>query len=131
MEPELTRLATIDPETQGVRVKLAGGEYRGDDNEAKKKEAAAMIDFTCDPDRSGLEGLVTEEDSADADDEKRRRDENKSEDRSLQFKSFELGEDDTYVLKLDWRTRYACDDYQRGKQNNSNSWGFFTWMIIM
>lgn len=131
MEPELTRLATIDPETEGVRVKLAGGEFRGDDDEGKKKNAAAVIDFTCDPDRSGLEGLVTEEDSADADEEKRRRDE-KSRDGSLQFKSFELSEDDTYVLKLDWRTRYACDDYQRGKQpNNSNSWGFFTWMIIM
>lgn len=130
MQPEFTRLATIDPDTEGVRVKLAGGEFRGDDDEGKKKDAAAVIDFTCDPGRSGLEGLVTEEDSSDADEEKRRRDE-KSRDGSLQFKSFELGEDDTYILKLDWRTRYACDDYQRGKQNNSNSWGFFTWMIIM
>ncbi|KAJ5450272.1 uncharacterized protein N7458_006721 [Penicillium daleae] len=130
MEPEFTRLATIDPDTEGVRVKLAGGEFRGDDDEGKKKDAAAVIDFTCDPGRSGLEGLVTEEDSSDADEEKRRRDE-KSRDGSLQFKSFELGEDDTYILKLDWRTRYACDDYQRGKQNNSNSWGFFTWMIII
>ena len=129
MDPEFTRLATIDPETEGVRIKLAGGEYRGDDDEGKKKDAAAVIDFTCDPDRSGLEGLVTEEDSADADEKKRRRRE-ESKNRSLQFKSFEL-EDNTYVLRLDWRTRYACDDYQRGKQNNSNSWGFFTWMIIM
>ncbi len=129
MEPEFTRLATIDPETEGVRIKLAGGEFRGDDDEGKKKGAAAVIDFTCDPDRSGLEGLVTKEDSADADEKKRRRQE-ESKKHSLQFKSFEL-EDDTYVLKLDWRTRYACDDYQRGKQNNSNSWGFFTWMIIM
>lgn len=129
MDPEFTRLATIDPETEGVRIKLAGGEYRGDDDEGKKKDTAAVIDFTCDPDRSGLEGLVTEEDSADADEKKRRRRE-ESKNRSLQFKSFEL-EDDTYVLRLDWRTRYACDDYQRGKQNNSNSWGFFTWMIIM
>lgn len=129
MDPEFTRLATIDPETEGVRIKLAGGEFRGYDDEGKKKDAAAVIDFTCDPDRSGLEGLVTEEDSADADEKKRRRRE-ESKNRSLQFKSFEL-EDDTYVLKLDWRTRYACDDYQRGKQNNSNSWGFFTWMIIM
>lgn len=128
MDPEFTRLATIDPETEGVRVRLAGGEFRGDDNEGKKKDAAAVIDFTCDPDRSGLEGLVTTEDSADADEKKRRREESKN--RSLQFKSFEL-EDDTYVLRLDWRTRYACDNYQRGKQNNSNSWGFFTWMIIM
>ena len=129
MDPEFTRLATIDPETEGVRIKLAGGEYRGDDDEGKKKDAAAVIDFTCDPDRSGLEGLVTEEDSADADEKKRRRRE-ESKNRSLQFKSFEL-EDNTYVLRLDWRTRYACDDYQRGKQNNSDSWGFFTWMIIM
>ncbi|KAJ5682870.1 hypothetical protein N7462_006035 [Penicillium macrosclerotiorum] len=132
MEPELTRLAKLDPETEGLRIKLAGGEFAGDDNEAKPKKAGAIIDFQCDPDRSGLEGLVTEEDSSDVD-EKKRRDEGdeKTQKRSLQFKSFKLDDDDTYILKLDWRTRYACDDYQRGKINNSNHWGFFTWMIII
>ncbi|KAJ5491075.1 hypothetical protein N7539_002642 [Penicillium diatomitis] len=142
MEPKYTRLETIDPETKGVRVELAGGEFKGFDDEGKKKEAAAVIDFKCDPDRSGLEGLTTEEDSEEADsgsekERKRRRDEKaESSKRSLHFKSFELEKgdkdgDEEYILRLDWRTRYACDEYQRGKQENSSSWGFFTWFIII
>lgn len=109
---------------------MGGGEYRGAHNDGKAKDASAVIDFQCDPDRSGLEGLETEEDGS-----AKRRDEEEEEepsrDRSLQFKSFDHTEDDTYVLKLDWRTRYACDDYQRGKIDNDNHWGFFTWLIIM
>lgn len=112
-----------------MRVEMGGGEYRGDHNDKKPKEASAVIDFQCDPDRSGLEGLETEEDGS----AKLRRDEEvlPTRDRSLQFKSFDHTEDDTYVLKLDWRTRYACDEYQRGKLDNDSHWGFFTWLIIM
>jgi hypothetical protein len=110
---------------QGVRVELGGGEYKGDHNDEKAKDASAQIDFQCDPDRSGLEGLSTRDDS------KERRDEGGySSRRSLQFKSFDHTEDDKYVLKLEWKTRYACDDYQRDKIGSSH-WGFFTWMIIM
>lgn len=129
-DPKITRLSTIDAELQGVRVEMGGGEYRGEHNDGKAKEASAVIDFQCDPDRSGLEGLrTTEEDSEDA--KRRRREEESSRGSSLQFKSFDHTEEDKYVLRLDWQTRYACDEYQRGKLNNSSRWGFFTWLIIM
>lgn len=111
-----------------MRVEMGGGEYRGEHNDLKPKEASAVIDFQCNPDRSGLEGLTTAEEA------KRRRQDDEGETgrgRSLQFKSFDHTEDDTYVLRLDWQTRYACEEYQRGKLNNSNHWGFFTWLIIM
>lgn len=131
-DPKITRLSKINEELEGIRVEMGGGEYRGDHNDGKAKEASAVIDFQCDPDRSGLEGLSTKEEEPDAK-AKRRRDEGEepTRGRSLQFKSFDHTDDDKYVLKLDWRTRYACDEYQRGKANNSNHWGFFTWMIIM
>lgn len=48
--------------------------------------------------------------------------------------SFESGEDEeSYVLKLDWKTRYACDTYLRDHEEEKagGHWGFFTWLIIM
>lgn len=110
-----------------MRLKAAGGKYRSS-VEAKEKSAAAVIDFKCDPERSGLEGISTTENNG----EKRRRDEGAEvKDASLQFKSFGPDDDEVYTLKLEWRTRYACDGNQGGGESSSNSWGFFTWFIIM
>lgn len=110
-----------------MRLKVAGGKYRSS-VEAKEKPAAALIDFKCDPERSGLEGISTTENTG----EQRRRAEGEEvKDASLQFKSFGPDDDEVYILKLDWRTRYACDENQRGGESSSSSWGFFTWFIIM
>lgn len=133
-DPEVKRLKEIDAETEGLRVKLAGGSYKGDGNDQKVKKAAAVIEFQCDNERSGLEGLHT---LAEAEPKERRRREEetapKTNSSSLQFKSFALADDDTYVLRLDWRTKYACDNFEgdTDKPSTSNSWGFFTWLIIM
>lgn len=141
-EPQFTRLSEINPDTEGLRLKIAGGAWRGEHNDQKAKDASAEIDFQCDPDRSGLEGISTKEsqpeEEAAEEGQKRRRaegDENgdgeKASEQSLQYKSFGPNEDGVYVLKLEWRTRYACDEYQKGKEASSNHWGFFTWMIII
>ncbi|KAJ5362001.1 hypothetical protein N7541_002845 [Penicillium brevicompactum] len=133
-DPEVKRLKEIDAETEGLRVKLAGGSYKGDGNDQKAKKAAAVIEFQCDNERSGLEGLHT---LAEAEPKERRRREEetapKTNSSSLQFKSFALADDDTYVLRLDWRTKYACDNFEgdTDKPSTSNSWGFFTWLIII
>lgn len=155
-DPEVKRLKGDGQE--GLLVKLAGGEYV--DKDKKKKDARAVIEFQCDPDRSGLEGLasgenesseeeeaearrrlVVREDEGDKDkDDDKDKDKDKETDpndgsdpsRSLQFESFGPVGDDTYELKLKWRTRYACDNYVRDRKgNSSNHWGFFTWLIIM
>ncbi|KAJ5925918.1 hypothetical protein N7454_007428 [Penicillium verhagenii] len=127
-DPEVTRLNEIDEELEGVRIKMAGGEYK-DKADAKKKTAAAVIDFQCDPSRSGLEGLANTEDEGA---EKRRRDGEVVQEPSLQFKSMAPNDDDTYILRLNWRTRYACDNYEGGNSGDSSKhWGFFTWLIII
>ncbi|KAI9932129.1 hypothetical protein MW887_009638 [Aspergillus wentii] len=146
-DPEVTRLRKLDSAQDGLLVKLSGGEYV--DEEKKKKDASAVIEFKCDPDRSGLEGLETAEDL-----EMRLRARAESNtgmdmqqnngtggdgetvdpaNTSLQFKSFGPGDDNSYVLKLDWRTKYACDDYLKDNpgEASSNHWGFFTWLIII
>lgn len=128
--PEITRLKKADPDREGLSVRLWGGQYIDDDK--AKKDAGAEIEFQCDPTRSGLEGLETIEDPAvntkDAGDYS-----NGDQLRSLQFKSFGPSDNNTYLLKLDWKTRYACDDYLSGKKGSSSSshWGFFTWFIVM
>ncbi|KAF4762391.1 hypothetical protein HAV15_005206 [Penicillium sp. str.  len=137
--PELKRLKDINPETEGLRVKLEGGSYKGDGNDQKAKKAGAIIEFQCDHERSGLEGLHTLE--ADPETKERRRRAEGEEggapagnsSSSLQFKSFGPSDDDTYILRLDWRTKYACDEFEKdkGDTSSSNSWGFFTWLIII
>ena len=131
-DPEVTRLKKIDPDREGLMVRLAGGQYI-DENKAKK-DAAAVIEFQCDPTRSGLEGLDTSEEAGQEAEEKRlrAREEISARTPSLQFKSFGPSDNNSYVLKLDWLTRYACDDYLSGKKGDSSgAWGFFTWFIVM
>ncbi len=144
-DAEITRLKTDDSEMEGLRVKLAGGQYS--EGEKKKKDAGAVIEFICDPALSGLEGLDAEEpkrliraraEDEDGDNEGDGDDEDDGPinngtvpGRSLQFKSFGKADDDTYVLNLNWKTRYACDNYLEERGSSSSHWGFFTWLIVM
>ncbi|EED22165.1 autophagy protein Atg27, putative [Talaromyces stipitatus ATCC 10500] len=148
---ETTLLKSIDPATEGIRVKISGGTIP--EPELKKKyPASAIIDFQCDPGRTGLEGLKNDDDLDQATDAKlRRRDDgekgddgnnkdgdenNKPQTPSLTFQSFSL-ENENFILRLDWKTKYACEDYKRdnpgsGSGNSSSGhWGFFTWLIII
>lgn len=56
-------------------------------------------------------------------------------DRSLQFKSYKLespGKSEAEVLRLTWRTKYACENASADNPKKSGgSWGFFTWFIIV
>ncbi len=112
--------------------------YPFEDRKNGRKQKA-VIEFICDERRTGLEG---EEDG----DKRRRRDEDEEkgqesreddddeekEKRSLRFLSYGAV-DDIDVLRLEWLTKYACEDAQRGgsDENGSRHWGFFTWFIIM
>ncbi|KAL4809206.1 autophagy-related protein 27 [Aspergillus unguis] len=142
-DAKVSQLATDDWEKGGLEVKMSGGEYPVD---GKKKPAGADIQFLCDPEKSGLEGLVKEEpkklraredeDGGDGEgdgdgDDKEPFLDGSDPNRSLQFKGFNKTEDDEYVLNLSWRTRYACEDYADNRGSSSNHWGFFTWLIII
>lgn len=144
-DPEVTRLKTQDPSTEGIRVKLSGGKITDNvRSPTRGKPASAVIEFQCDPDRTGLEGLKDDNDidqqmsrlgrrdDDDGDDD----DKSKDKTRSLQYKSFDLIDDESYVLRLDWKTKYACEDYKRENPSEPSGsggghWGLFTWLIIM
>ena len=127
----------------GIRLELHGGTYN-------KKTQMAVIDMQCDPERTGNEkSPVTE--GKDGEDGKLRSSEGDAKDdpqdngdeednNSLRFVSYKEEDEKKgiQVLRLDWRTKYACQSYEEddddegsGKDSNVRHWGFFTWFIIM
>lgn len=39
--------------------------------------------------------------------------------------------EETDVLRLEWRTRHACEDDVSGEKGKGGHWGVFTWFILM
>lgn len=133
LDPRITNLKKVD-EREGVRLELHGGKHPFESR--RGEEQMAVIDFVCDPDRTGLEGLVSEEEDKEQvktrraaylrprspkDDDKK--DDDKKDDekddgddddtRSLRFKSYgHDSEHNTETLHLEWRTKYVCDSYE-------------------
>ncbi len=153
LDATLTRLKSssshADSKKEGLRLELHGGKWL----ERKQK---AVIEFLCDMDRTGLEGdwsggaakdVVRKVEKGDKD--RDGDDDEKKEDdwRSLRFVSYGPTTDDSSedTLRLEWRTRYACEGYKKGKEEDGDGksgngngggsrnahWGFFTWFIIM
>lgn len=91
----------------------------------------AVIHFQCDATRTGNDDAEKEDG-----DKERRADDDEAEDdgRDLQYVSYgpvETKDGIMQVLRLNWKTKYACEDYQGGDGDSSRSWGFFTWFILM
>ena len=131
-DPKYTRLKTsgdsADAGKEGFRAVLSGGKY-------EEKDQEAVVDFLCDPKRSGLEGLKPEKEGGGKGKEKREEKqpgEKDPEDKSLKFVNYDKDGADKWVLKLEWRTKYACESSEGGGGADQGShWGFFTWFIIM
>lgn len=143
LDPKFERLEDIkDSDMTGLRLELHGGTYL-------KKNQMAIIDLQCDPERTGNEKSppkkgkddedeklrkAESDDKDDPDDDKNEDDD--EDDNSLRFVSYKK-EDDRQILRLDWRTKYACESYEedddddKGKDSNGKHWGFFTWFIVM
>lgn len=144
LEPKVTRLKTSDRDAEGIDIELHGGRYDG-------RKQKAVVSFLCENNWTGNEGngedktrLLTRRD----DDE----DENDDDDRgndgdgerykqdphnALQFVSYgEEGEgkDRMDVLRLNWRTKDACEKSEEGDDEDDTKkagWGFFTWFILL
>lgn len=141
LDPKFSRLKTSDINSDGVRVELHGGKYGG-------KTQMAVIEFQCDPKRTGNEGSEDPDDKTverreittavdKKDEEDREEEEEKS---SLRFVSYGASNENTDVLRLNWLTKVACEeggeDDGSGNDKDSNGggsrhWGFFTWFILL
>jgi autophagy-related protein 27 len=142
LEYKWHRLKSMDSSQDGLQLELWGKKYGG-------LMQKAVINFECDATRTGNDkpdkddkdkSRRDKEDDEDDDDEEKDEDEDKDEDddkksdRDLQFVSY--GPVDTKdgimkVLRLNWKTKYACEAYEGGKGDASSSWGLFTWFILM
>lgn len=139
LDPMITRLKTSNADTEGVEIELHGGRF----DDLKQK---AVISFICDKEWTGNEGH--EEDDNDKkgkradgekDDDKGDKDRYKQDPKNaLQFVSYQFEEDGKNsgdVLRLNWKTKYACENALNDDDDNTGSkkagWGFFTWFILM
>lgn len=162
---EATRLktsdSTSDSQKEGVRLVLKGGKDPLSGPVKERREQKAIIEFLCDPEKTGLEGEWSSEDRYEGDDKNRVRradgDEKKDgddkeeeddgtesglehqlkkDDASLIWDSYGRDDKGADVLRLTWHTKYACEKREdSGDDDSGNSgsggWGFFTWFIIM
>lgn len=118
LNPTFTRLkkSTTDANSEeGVKIEYHGGLYFVDPEDKKQ---SAVVEYICDKDKTGLEGQERDKDKRD----------DKKEEKSLKFVSYSDN-----VLKLQWRTKQACEQAAGGGDDGSGGshWGFFTWFIIM
>ncbi|KAL8943220.1 MAG: hypothetical protein Q9216_001208 [Gyalolechia sp. 2 TL-2023] len=155
LDPKVTRLKTSssasDREKEGFRLELHGLKYDG-------KKQKAVIEFLCQDkaedqgsEERDLSSITTkrkvvveeeeeEEAAGDADDKH-----GEEEDHSAAGEVADDGHggtltyegydevDDTKVLSLEWKTKYACENSTSNdsETKKSHHWGFFTWLIIM
>lgn len=113
-DEELKRLKTSDAVAgkEGLRLTLNGGLY----DKVKQK---AVVEFICDRDRTGLEGEKGETET--------------ETEKSLKFVSYDTDDKELHVLRLEWKSKYACEIVTSDPppDQGGSSWGFFTWFIIM
>ncbi|KIY02461.1 uncharacterized protein Z520_02600 [Fonsecaea multimorphosa CBS 102226] len=137
LDPKVTRLKAQDANSDGLQIELNGGNY----NHMKQK---AVVQLTCDKDRTGNEekrkrSRKQKKRDDDGEDSDKDKDKNKDEveqpsTSSLEFVSYGQveGKDKVEVLRLNWRTKYACEDYADSDEATRKSgWGFFTWFILI
>ncbi|KAH0543264.1 hypothetical protein FGG08_002428 [Glutinoglossum americanum] len=133
LDPHWTRLKSSpshsDSEKEGLRGEFHGGKYNG-------RKQKAIVEFLCDSTTDGNDGADEGDDGKDdGDAEERRlriREDEKEKDSSLKFLSYKPLSPDSEedVLRLEWRTKHACED-EKNSDGSSGHWGFFTWFIII
>ncbi|KAF2261778.1 hypothetical protein CC78DRAFT_429013, partial [Lojkania enalia] len=143
-----------DADREGLRAELHGGRYPFVGK--NRMDQMAIIEFVCDRERSGLEGDTEDKGDSTVDDDKDKKDDEvehgddnedndkgklvkrqagkcEDSDASLRFCGFDeekVNKDKkARVLRLEWRTQYACQGVQDDTQDSH--WGFFTWFIII
>ena len=134
LDPKVSRLKAQDSSADGLQIELNGGNY----NHMRQK---AVIQLQCDKERTGNEErrrkAKRDGDEAGDDDDKKDGDDKEEEPpstSSLQFVSYGPveGKEKLEVLRLNWKTKYACEDYADSDEAVKKSgWGFFTWFVLL
>jgi hypothetical protein len=131
IDPNWLRLKTSDShsdsEKEGLLLTINGGFRKDPDNNTQRPQKA-VIEFICDKALEGNENLFDPEDKYEDGKPKRAESGNSS----LTFVKYDTTGEKEDVLRLEWRTKYACEDSKREQDvQRGDHWGFFTWFIIM
>ncbi|KAL9100830.1 MAG: hypothetical protein Q9163_003841 [Psora crenata] len=132
LNPQWTRLkssaSSADREKEGLRLELNGGKYDG-------QKQKAIVEFLCLAD--GYQEDARRQQLSQAYDEEDKKHSSTGEEADdghggkLKFHSWE-DEEKVKVLRLDWHTKYACENAKDPEYDSkSGHWGFFTWFIII
>lgn len=149
LDPKITRLKTADhTDAEGIDIELHGGRY----DHLKQK---AVMSFLCDKHWTGNEGYgdddkrsvkrrdADEDDDDDDDgndgnapgDTERYKQDSKNAVQFVSYEKEEEGKEKMGVLRLTWKTKYACESFDGGDDEDDGAktagWGFFTWFILM
>lgn len=137
MNAKWARLKTssshADSEKEGLRLEMNGGFHN---TESGRRAQKAIVEFICDKDRTGLENLYDPEDKYAEEVVKRAEGDDANDDGSdspsLRFVRYEEGSDEVDILRLEWRTKWACESAKDEKDAEKGThWGFFTWFILI
>ncbi|KAJ9504170.1 type II membrane protein [Exophiala xenobiotica] len=125
LDPKVTRLKAQDVNADGLQIEFNGGYYN-------KRKQRAVIQLQCDKERTGNEerrkgkrdGKEKEEDPEDPEEPTTS---------SLAFVSYGPveGKEQMDVVRFNWRTKYACEDYADSDEAKKTGWGLFTWFILI
>jgi hypothetical protein len=151
-EYKVERLKTSDSHSdsqkEGLRLVLEGGKHPLDGKVKERVKQSAIVEFICDKDKEGTEGEWDSEDKYEKNTKLRRAEDEADDDSGESAIEHQLRKDnaaliwesygtekDGQVLRLTWHTKYACEKRdgkdEGGNENTSESWGFFTWFVIM
>lgn len=129
LDPKWTRLKSsashADKEKEGIRLEMHGGK----DSDGQKQKA--IVEFVCDNSASDdrrRDLLVTEEESDPRNGEVGDKEGEEVDDEhggKLKFISWDV-EEGTKVLRLEWTTKYGCENVKDDKtRSNDGHWGKF------
>jgi len=135
-----TRLKSSDSHAdsvrEGVKLELSGGTDPHDKTSGTPQKA--IVDLICNKTMTGWEPAKDPkgqserlEKRGDDDKEKKGDDELKAL-KVLSYKDEDVRGDIYGVLRMEWHSKYACEDAaSMPAGDESQGWGFFTWFIIM
>jgi hypothetical protein len=121
MNPKVTRLKTssshADSQQEGVRIEIGGGNYL-------KRKQKAVIEFIC---------TKGETEKRDGDEQERESQEEVDDGQggTLKFLNYGSADQEEDILRLSWRTKYACEDAEDSGEGSSGGWGFFSWFFFL
>ncbi|KAF6232868.1 hypothetical protein HO173_008831 [Letharia columbiana] len=135
LDPKWTRLkssaSNADKVKEGVRLEMNGGK----DTDGQKQKA--IVEFLCNNStRDGMRRDLRvaedeEDDGAGEGGDKKGEEVDDEHGGKLKLVSWDV-EEGTKVFRLDWTTKYGCEDVRDDRKGSSSGhWGFFTWFIII